>query len=348
MLSSPALHAGLLVVATAAVVANAEPAESVPETSPESAPGAGRWRESADYWHDRLYFWVQRELQQLDGALAPEVVDDPPADSAATADIEPRSPFRLELDLSAGDLASEQALSSSVRFDIDLQLPRLERRLRVFLTTDDVSETLSDVADELRGGVRLRAFADAEVELGIKLDTPPVAYAALRWGREHRRGPWWIHPFAKVFIDSSDGPGVSSALVIDRWQDEVLWRSSSTILGLPRDSRTLWNQSWVIARTNDILFEGRPLTRVGSRDIVRGWGVEFSVAGEGGRTLERELALFYKRPLQSDWLFVSFRPFWRSSRAVGVERGWEQEMGVRVGLDLLFWAPAGQRSNAPK
>jgi hypothetical protein len=110
MLSSPALVVGLLVVATAAVVANAEPAESVPETSSEAAPRTGLWRDSADYWHDRLYFWVQRELQQLDGALAPEAVDAPPT-SATTEAIEPRSPFRLELDLSAGDLASAQALS---------------------------------------------------------------------------------------------------------------------------------------------------------------------------------------------------------------------------------------------
>lgn len=339
MLSSPALCVGLLVVATLAAIAKAEPVAPKPVDAP--------WRQQADRWHDQVYAWVQRQLQDLDGALASEGVT-PNAGDGSRATDESRSPFRLELDLSVGDFASGSALSSAARFDIDLQLPQLERRLRVFLTTDDVSETLSDTAKEWRAGLRLPAFQDADLELGIKLDTPPVAFAAVRWGRELRQGSWWIHPFAKVFIDSEQGFGASSALVIDHWDGGFLWRSSSSILGLPRDSRFLWGQSWVVAQTREVLYAGRPLPRVGSRDIVDGWGFELSLGGEGARMLERELALFYKQPLQSDWLFISVRPFWRSTRRLETRSGWERDIGISVGLDLLFWDFARQRSIALK
>ena len=341
MLSSPALCVGLLVVATMSAIAKAEPAAPKPVEAP--------WRQQADRWHDQVYAWVQRQLQDLDGVLASKGVTPNAGDRLrATDETESRSPFRLELDLSVGDFAFRSALSSAARFDIDLQLPQLERRLRVFLTTDDVSETLSDAAEEWRAGLRLQAFQDADLELGIKLDTPPIAFAAVRWGRELRQGPWWIHPFAKVFIDSEQGFGASSALVIDHWDEGFLWRSSSSLLGLPRDSRFLWGQSWVVAQTHEVLYAGRPLTRVGSRDIVDGWGLELGVGGEGARMLERELALFYKQPLQSDWLFISVRPFWRSTRRLTIGSRWERDIGVSVGLDLLFWDLAGQRSVALK
>jgi hypothetical protein len=64
--------------------------------------------------------------------------------------------------------------------------------------------------------------------------------------------------------------------------------------------------------------------------------------------LERELALFYKQPLQSDWLFISVRPFWRSTRRLETRSGWERDIGISVGLDLLFWDFARQRSIALK
>jgi hypothetical protein len=64
--------------------------------------------------------------------------------------------------------------------------------------------------------------------------------------------------------------------------------------------------------------------------------------------LERELALFYKQPLQSDWLFISVRPFWRSTRRLTIGSRWERDIGISVGLDLLFWDLAGQRSVALK
>jgi len=118
------------------------------------------------------------------------------------------------------------------------------------------------------------------------------------------------------------------------------------VLGLPRRSTVAWTQSLVWARTTDVLSEGRPLARIGSRDIVHGWGVELVVSGEESRIEQQEIALFFKRPLQSDWLFVSVRPFWRSSRVAEVGGSWTQEMGVSLGLDMLFWGPAGQGRTA--
>lgn len=326
MLSARARWIGLLLVAT-------------PELAADTLPTS--WRTRIDAWHDALYFGVQRELRELDASLAGE----PPSQPPTAVDIQ--SPFRLELDLSVFERDSAVDVRAATRFDIDLRLPRLEQRLRLFLTTDDLSETVTDVARDLRAGLRVDAFSGADVEIGIKLDAPPVAFAALRWGEEYRRGSWWIHPFAKVFVDSSQGPGVGTALVIDHWEGSALWRSSSSVLGLPRRSSTIWSQSLIWARTTDILREGRPLARVGSRDIVHGWGLELSVSGEKDRLQEKEWALFYKYPLQSDWLFVSVRPFWRSFRAETEAGRWSRDVGVTLGVDMLFWGPAGKGRSAP-
>lgn len=327
MLSARALILGLVLVAT-------------PELAADTLPTS--WRSRADVWHDAIYLAVQRELRQLDARLARESA----LHESTAADIP--SPFRLELDLSVFERGSEIDVRGATRFDIDLRLPQLEQRLRLFLTTDDLSETVTDVARDLRAGLRVAAFPGADVEIGIKVDAPPVAFAALRWGEEYRRGFWWIHPFAKVFIDSSQGPGVGTALVIDHWQGVTLWRSSSSALALPRRSTAIWSQSLIWARTTDILREGRPLARVGSRDIVHGWGLELSASGEEDRLQEKELAFFFKRPLQSDWLFFSVRPFWRSFRTEPMGGRWTEDAGLTVGVDMLFWGPAGQSRSALK
>ncbi len=341
MLSSRTWAVGLILVATESVCA--PPTESIPASVSEPIPLA--WGPRIDAWHDALYFAVQGALRRWDARLAREEV-------AETDEVS--SPFRLEIDLTSIENDNGTDLRGATRFDIDLQLPQLERRLRLFLTTDDLSETAADLSEDLRGGLRFGAFPGADFEIGIKIDAPPVAFAALRWGEEYRRGDWLIHPFAKVFIDSSQGPGLGAALVLDRWQDKNFWRSSTALLGLPRRSRAEWTQSWVWARPTDVLREGRPLARIGSRDIVHGWGVELIVSGEERRVEEKKVALFFKRPVQSDWLFVSLRPFWRSSRepwqpGIGPDQGpWQDDTGVTLGLDMLFWGPAGQSRSAPK
>lgn len=342
MLSARALGLGLMMAvadlgATESAFPQAPALQQPPGDDIHDRVSFGR---RADVWHDAMYAWVQRELRELDQRLAVE--------SAETEEVlDVSSPFRIEWDLEVFDREGQVDMRGVARFDIDLQLPHLKRRLRLFLTTDELSETLTDVARGLRGGVRIDAFPGADFELGVKVDAPPVAFAALRWSAEQQHGPWRSHPFAKVFVDSSRGPGVGAAWVIDHWRGQVFSRSASSWLWLSRRPSAVWSQTLVFARAREVLREGRHLARAGSRDVVDGWGLELSVVGEDV-VFEREVALFYKRPLHSDWWFASVRPYWRSARDGQQGGPWRNEAGILLGVDLLFWAPAGQRANAPR
>ena len=111
-----------------------------------------------------------------------------------------------------------RALARDLNLDVTLKLPNIERRLRVFVTSDDVAES-PDVAGErrnFRAGLRFNPWDEFDFDVGVRADLPPVAFASLRWSRFVPLGRWDIYPFAKLFAETDEGPGVSAGITFDR------------------------------------------------------------------------------------------------------------------------------------
>lgn len=287
--------------------------------------------ERLDAAHDGLYIWLQETFQSFDRRF----VDD--AERPAPV---PASPFRIGLGLEGIDRRDGLDTDLDTEFDVTLRLPNMERRLKVFLTTEDLSE-ISETADSgvssVRAGVRLDALRWFDFELGAKLDLPPVAFAALRWSKRWRSGRWDLQPYAKLFAETDDGVGASAALIVNHWRGRTLSRSVTSAKWLRDRRATEWGQSLSVARVDALLEPDQYSARLRGQDLARAWGVRVQVGGYETSTVDYyELGPFYKRPLHSDWLYLSVQPVVRWER----EFDWRADPGLRIGFEALFWGLA--------
>jgi len=279
-----------------------------------------------DRWHNHLFFWVQRQLQSFDRSFVGT------SESAVPV---PVSPFRIGLEGGAIQRGSRIESLSSADFDISLRLPNLQRRFDVFITTDALSESvLENVGESLRAGVRFDPYEVLDFELGVKLDSPPVGFVAIRAGRSLAIDGWRIDPFAKLFIDTDEGLGAAGSLTVDRWRDRRLFRSQSSLRWLERREQTSWTQTVLYANVLAVISPDRNLSRIRNRDLGSAAGLRWQAGGDAwGRIDFHEVGLFWKRPLRREWLFFSVEPVVRFEAATD----WRADPGLRVGVDALFW-----------
>ncbi len=289
----------------------------------QSAPEDGLGR-----WHDGFFLGVQDFITRLDSRFVDE------GESALPV---PISPFRIGLESEAihrADGGTE--LRPRLDLDILLQLPNLERRVQLFVTSDTLAESpLSHRASSaLRAGVRLGALQNVDLDLGVKADVPPVAFASLRWQRVVAWGQWQVLPLAKIYLESGKGFGAAAGTSFERWWDHALFRSSSYANWRLNASDTEFTQSLTLARASEVLRQGRYSDVVGGRDFARGYGMQVLASGTRDTGAQRyEASLFLKRPTGAHWLYWSVAPLITWER----NQGWHPDPGIRIGLDALFW-----------
>lgn len=343
----PEMTAEEVVAEEQAVNGNAEPTPvEVPATSPgdrryrpttlsteeirarnAEAPLPLDFRQRVDYTHDRIYAWTQSGVQGLDHWVADK---DKPLKPV------PAAPFRLSVD--SGWIKREGGLDFELDmdFDIALQLPNLEDRLRIFITSGELDEAPEDVRDDSRlsAGLRYQLFRHLDFDLGVRLDAPPVPFAALKWTHEIALGRWDFYPFAKVFVETEESAGFAAAATFDRWSGRHLFRTSTYAKWRADRDRTQWSETLIYARALQLIVPDRYGSYPRANDIGHGYGLRLLASGETGRAVDRyEAGIFYRRPTPLRWLYWSVEPMVRWSR----EYGWNADPGVRLGLEALFW-----------
>ena len=287
--------------------------------------------ERLDAWHDDFYAVMQRGFQWLDLRFVDETAGPVPI---------PASPFRIALGLQGIDRTDGLQSDIDAEFDVTLRLPNAERRLSLFLTTEDlaeISETSESGKRSVRGGVRFEALRAFDFEVGAKLDVPPVGYAALRWSKRWRSGRWDLQPYAKLFAETDDGVGASAAVIVNHWRGRTLARSVSSAKWLRERRATEWGQSLSLARVDGLLEPDQYSARLRGQDLADAWGLRVQAGGYEASTVDYyELGPFYKRPAHSDWLYISVQPVVRWER----QYGWRADAGIRIGFEALFWGLA--------
>ncbi|MEO8307513.1 MAG: hypothetical protein ABI616_05685 [Pseudomonadota bacterium] len=286
------------------------------------------FQQRVDHAHDRIYTWSQGLVEATDHKFAAKDREMLPV---------PAAPFRLGFNLQSIDHSDGVDVRLDVDLDIALSLPNIEKRFRIFITSDALDEAPRAVGDNpgLRAGLRvpLRKYLDFDV--GLKLDAPPVAFASVKWTREVPLGDWTFYPFAKLFADTKESVGYALAATFDRWYGRNLYRSSSYAKWRADRDAIQWSQSFIYARANEIIVPERYGQYLKANDIGHGWGVRLYASGKDASYVDYyESGFFFRHPTSShQWLFWFVEPFVRWDK----DYNWDTDPGVRVGFNALFW-----------
>ncbi|MCU0759490.1 MAG: hypothetical protein MUF07_09925 [Steroidobacteraceae bacterium] len=281
-----------------------------------------------DRTHDWLYVNAQRLVEDTDRRFAP-----PDAELLAV----PATPFRLGVITQTIDRPDGVKFGLDLNLDVSLNLPNIERRLRLFVTSDDVAESpdLSDDRGEVRAGLRFSPYGNFDFDVGVRADVPPIAFASLRWAKYQPIGLWDVFPFAKLFAETGEGVGASGGFTVDRRVGRATILRSSTFAKWRNDrDATEWTQAFLVARAGELLLPERYGRLVRNLDFARGYGLQLLATGERRNRVEYyEAAVFFKRPLRQRWLYGYIEPLVRWDRRYG----WDADPGIRIGFDALFW-----------
>ena len=182
------------------------------------------------------------------------------------------------------------------------------------ITSDTVGEAPLQDADNLGDvsvGSRWALTRAVDFDVGIKARIWPELFAAVKWSRSYRQGPWELYPFAKAFATTDQGLGASSGVTVDYWKGPVVARSSSWAQWLKDDDFPTWTQYFVIANVKTLIAERRFGARVRGEDMAQGFGLLV-----GARRTREDFSgaslwsanFFYKWPLRSNWLYMHVAP----------------------------------------
>jgi hypothetical protein len=277
--------------------------------------------------HDRVYAGMQGFVEATDRRLASEREALQPV---------PAAPFRIGIVLQAIDRSGGLKFAFDGELDVALQLPNTEKRLRVFITSDDPDESPRNASrrSQLSAGLRRELLRNLDFDLGVRISVPPVAFTSVKWSREVPLGGISFYPFAKVFLESGRGFGASTGATFDHWSGRTLLRASTFARWTAHGDRRDWSQSLVFARAHELLVPDRYGSYLRANDIGQGWGVRLLASAEDSTKVSYyESGVFYRHRTDNRWLYWYAEPLLRWDR----KYSWSTDPGIRVGFDALFW-----------
>jgi hypothetical protein len=287
--------------------------------------------EALDTGHDWLYRRVPYLIEDVDSWFA---------ETGQAPVVAPVSPLRLGIEGAALHRPDGIALAGVREFSATLEVPNIQRRLKVFITSDDLQEAPNDPTLEsapVRAGLRFLAIPHVELEFGVRPKVWPSVFGAARWASDFTAGRFRLYPFAKAYVETGLGPGVSGGVAVDRWSGRWLLRSASYADWVHNTAVTSWSQSFIFGYAKAIIQERNYDRLAGGHDLACGMAVRVTVTGDRiSRTTLYEGSVLFKRPLHGGWLFGYAGPMVRWQRTLR----WHPDIGFGLGFDALFWGLA--------
>ncbi len=288
-----------------------------------------------DYLHENVQRRVSEPLRASDAYFA----EDPDAPIPV-----PQTQFRLGLYASIRE--SEQfELKLSPNLEIDVELPNLKRKLRVFVESaraDDLPQNQLSDTENQGINVGARKFYERlhlSFDAGVRAKWLPEAFGRMSWKRQFDLGRLDITPEARIFYETADKEGALASLSINRWvgrwnsgiviQDfSVKWRKSEDTLE--------WGTSLAAARVVNMLDEKQRGQHMSWEDTARAQGLKYSVYGSYGNVDAHRLGMGFRAPLYKKWIYWDFVPGLEWKR----ESDYATSVVLQLGIDLLFWGKA--------
>jgi hypothetical protein len=284
-----------------------------------------------DKGHDWLYRRMQGLLTGFDTRFfstgqAPVIV--------------PLSPLRIGLNSELLNGPHGLTMSFRPEFEASLQLPNVERRFKLFISSNDLAESIGDPALErnpVRAGISLAARAHIDFDVGVRVQWTPAVFAALRWSPEFNAGGFQLSPFVKPYAETGLGLGVSGGIAIDRWRGQWIARSASYANWVRSTTATDWSQTFLVGHAQAVIQERRYDRLSAGHDLACGTVARITASGDRlSHPTHYEASVLFKRPLRGGWLYGYVEPVVRWER----QTGWHPDAGVRIGFDALFWGLA--------
>jgi hypothetical protein len=287
--------------------------------------------ENLDKGHDWLYRRLQRFLANVDTRYsAPE----------RAPVLVPLSPLRIGFDTELLRRRGGWLLSASPDFEATLRLPNIEQRLRIFISSNDLRESPRNPALErnpIRAGVRFEPRSHVDFDVGMRLRVKPSMFVALKWTPDFNAGVFHAYPFAKTYVETGLGLGVSSGVTLELRRGLWIARSSTYANWMRNTTATDWSQTFVLGYARAVIQEGRYDRLATGHDLACGAALHLTVSGDrASRATVYESSLLFKRPLHGGWLYGYVEPVVRWERA----SDWHPAAGIRIGVDALFWGLA--------
>src|SRR6202165_878590 len=247
--------------------------------------------EYLDAGHDWLYRRLQHWFEDIDVRFA---------QSEQTAIVVPLSPLRIGFASEFVHRRGGVEFAARPDFEASVRLPNLERRLRVFVTSDDLQESPGDPTLErnpVRAGVRFVPQSHISFDFGVRARIWPAVFGALRWTAEFHAGALRVYPFAKAYVESGLGSGASGGIAFEQWSDRWIVRSASYANWVRNTSATDWTQSFIVGYAQAVIEERRYDRLATGRDLACGAVGRMRMAGAArSRTSLYEASVLMKRP----------------------------------------------------
>lgn len=307
-----------------------------------------------DAWIDNTYDWL---YSRSHGAVV--WVDQRGAGPGQEPQPTPPSRFRIgaytQIELEPGGKLEVIPVAD---FDADVNLPNLEDRLRVFVSTLD--PTSPPGRDALEGDTTLRVGASRDfldnwkTSVGIKAKWEPEVFVHTQWAPKILIGDaWQLHPKTRLFWENEERFGGYTALTAGRWKNRWLFRQSlslkwsqkrrdedradaldAEVPGLGIDGKGYrWDATSVFGYAAALLDEREHGRMVGGGDVARGAGLRLSVRGNAELTEGVRFTLFGKTPLYRDYLYGIIAPEVRWED----EDDWSETYVLNIGLEMNLW-----------
>src|ERR1700686_682851 len=254
--------------------------------------------EYLDAGHDWLYRRLQHAFEDIDVRFA---------QSEHTPIVVPLSPLRIGFASEFVHRRGGVEFATTPQLEASVGLPKLERRLRVFITSDDLQESPGDPPldrNPVRAGLRFVPQSHISFEFGVRAKIWPAVFGALRWTPEFHAGALRVYPFAKTYVESGLGLGTSGGITFEQWSDRWIVRSASYGNWVRNTSATDWTQSFIVGYARAVIEERRYDRLATGRDLACGAVARVSVSGDRvSHTSLYEASVLMKRPLHGGWLY---------------------------------------------
>ncbi len=288
-----------------------------------------------DFIHDNFQLSMQRHVELLDQAMLDdsiEKVETPPTRLRLT-------PYLVVKEDSGTKITLEPD------FEVEVDLPNLERQWKVFLESSRSDELPgidpSERDQNAQIGIR-SVHKYIHTDIGIKFSWPPVVFARAEWRPQWSIKHTVLRPRQRVYYESDDGVGSLTSFTVHRWfgaNNDMYWQSvSAAKYNTKKTDGVELEQTLKIGLIRQALEAKWNWKRVlNTSDIARGHVLRYSVFGHVSSEEEQvdrhRVTYTYRKPLYKHWIYLEVAP----GMEFREEDDWDFGPLITIGVDMLFW-----------
>ncbi len=297
--------------------------------------------EKIDWIHTNFYKTAQDQVQKFDYYFKPP---------AGKERIVKLSRFRVGA-FGEGKLKNHDRLDLNplIDFDADIELPNMERRLKiVFSTLDPTKLPGRDITDQpdtaLRTAISRQWMPNVSTDIGMRVRWQPELFANAVWSSTWEKEIWTLYPEQRFYWENETGFGEISTLAFDHWKNRWNTRFSTSIKWSKQDrdedSRNerkdggfRWSEVSIFGYATELLDETQLGRIISGGDVAHGWGLRLAAFGGFHSMDEYRAGVFYRFPLRKKWMYFEIGPEINWLKA----NDWDHESTIKCGIQMLFW-----------